>query len=523
MNISSSASVQTASRSADASTDGPIETSKPCCANSLGNDGCEILGEGTIDSLFHQNCDVIARQLECRSLQSAMEGIRSIKTIFLRGSDKNDGRPCRFDFEIDFSSCEIEIEDDGIASFANELSSCTGKKDIDFHIRKLIVPGMSISQYGVEAVNSILKHSWDRCEVLSLSYNYLTNKGIEKLAQAIEHNFFNNRKIDEFQSINKPTPSGLKVLKLENVGMDHVGIEHLRNSFKLNGAMQTLTELYLGDNNFFSGHTGKLGVRQIELLLQENPNIQTISLFATNLGDDALASLACDFQSRRILHLGRNNIGCKGVAILGKIIVGSTTLQELKLNGNPLGENSDGWISFAESMRENTSLKYLDLTNCKIEDDGAISLAKSISNNSTLEQVILRGNYGIGEAGISALIQCLFDTTSLNHVLGSNHTLVNFDFYSSFAHIELSRQLQSLCEINFQLGRMKSKKQKFLCGITTNPWWISCWESENHHDRKITPYLLEILTSRQQVDMLGNTFSVLRNAPLILSSVIVTP
>mmetsp|Transcript_28786 Transcript_28786/g.57728 ORF Transcript_28786/g.57728 Transcript_28786/m.57728 type:complete len:92 (-) Transcript_28786:112-387(-) len=87
-------------------------------------------------------------------------------------------------------------------------------------------------------------------------------------------------------------------------------------------------------------------------------------------------------------------------------------------------------------------------------------------------------------------------------------------------HIESSRELKSLCEINQQLGRMKSRKQKFLCGIKTNPWWISCWESENHHDRKIIPYLLEMLTSGQQVDMFGTTFNVLRNVPLILKNLI---
>mmetsp|Transcript_2325 Transcript_2325/g.5023 ORF Transcript_2325/g.5023 Transcript_2325/m.5023 type:complete len:522 (-) Transcript_2325:207-1772(-) len=519
MNTRTSSITQIVFQSADASNDGPIEIGNSCRPGSLGNDGYEIIGESTINFLHHEN-DIIAAKLECHSLRSALEGIKSFENKFCGGRDENDRMPYLLEFEIDISSCSIEIEDDGIKAIATELFSLTERNDINYRVRELIVPGMSISQYGLDAITSILINSWHRCEVLSLSYNYLTNKGIEKLSNALQHNFFDVCKNDVFKPINKPTSSGLKTLKLENVGMNYVGIEHLRNSFNCNDAMQSLNELYLGDNDFFGGNNANHGVRQIKLLLRENPNIHTLSLFATNLGDDALSSLAYDFQSRRSLHLGRNNITCKGVAILGKIILNSSTLQNLKLNGNPVGDNSDGWFSFTESLKENSSLKYLDLTNCKIEDDGAISLAKNISINTSLEQVILRGNYGIGEAGIGALIQCLFDTTSLQHVLNSNHTLVNFDFYSSMVHIESSRELKSLCEINQQLGRMKSRKQKFLCGIKTNPWWISCWESENHHDRKIIPYLLEMLTSGQQVDMFGTTFNVLRNVPLILKNLI---
>ena len=424
------------------------------------------------------------------SFGDVLQMIRSIKTN-AKGEIENDVKP--LSLNIDLSLCSREVEDGGVATLAKEISALS-QHNKHVKILKLLLPGMGLSHLGMKAISSVIK---DCATEISLSYNYLRNEGVAILSDALCCN------LSEF---------GLQTLKLENVGMDNIGLGHLENAFKNNASMQTLCALYLGDNNLRNANSGH-GLHDLSRLLKENPQIETISLFATNLGNDGVDILAEELQKRRVVHLGRNNIGDVGAAILGKIIANTSSLEEFRVNGNPIG-NTRGWKSLSAALKINTSLNFLDLTNCEIEDNGAISLASSIPCNTSLKQVILRGNYNIDESGIQSLIRCLFDTTSISGILKSNHTITNFDFYSSIAHSKLLRKLQSLCQSNQQLGPVYSCKEKMICCFKTKPWWISCLEMDN--GRVILPSVLEMFTIGR-CDLTGTLFDVLKSIPQIFS------
>ena len=412
--------------------------------------------------------------------------LKTIRIIQTEGAPSNP-----IYLSVDLSSCMREIEDEGAICLTNALSSLHPT----VRVQRLILPGMGISVRGLSAIASFLCNDNANClEEISLSYNYLRKEGVGILAnELLRHNNINP----------------LRILRLENVGMDDRGMEYLRQGISNNNNL-SIHSLYIGDNPL-SRH----GIHQLRKLLEENPDIDTISLYAANLGDEGVEILAKELQTRRVVHLGRNLIGGMGAWALSKVIANNTSLKELRLNGNQtLGkiDNADGgegWEAFAKALEGNSTLRLLDLTNCGIENEGVVRLANSLRYNYFLREVILRGNYKIGADGMKSLIKCLFDVESLDSIVQSNHTLVNFDFYDSMSHSIFSRQLLKLCECNEKAGPVYSRMEKIICCLHSKPWLIPFSEI----DVEILPYALEILTRRLPLSTL---FEVIRNMPNLM-------
>ena len=87
---------------------------------------------------------------------------------------------------------------------------------------------------------------------------------------------------------------------------------------------------------------------------------------------------------------------------------------------------SVGAMAIASALEQNSTLERLDLSHCDIDDDGIQKLANSLkSNNSALQYLYLEGNY-ISSVGVCALLKCVYDTSSMGSLWGSNHSLRAF-------------------------------------------------------------------------------------------------
>ncbi len=66
-----------------------------------------------------------------------------------------------------------------------------------------------------------------------------------------------------------------------------------------------------------------------------------------------------------------------------------------------------GAFFIAQGLRQNSSLRKLDLIDCCIGDEGVKSLGEALVENDSLKELRLAGNNSISEQGLSVLTECL--------------------------------------------------------------------------------------------------------------------
>lgn len=113
-------------------------------------------------------------------------------------------------------------------------------------------------------------------------------------------------------------------------------------------------------------------------------------------------------------------------------------------------------MSIASALEQNRCLERLDLSYCNIDDDGILMLAHSLRHNTTLRYLNLDGN-NITSVGMYALRKCIYDTTSMHSLWGSNHTLRSFfgirsihsrTFPETYTNKQLAQQVREILAMN---------------------------------------------------------------------------
>ena len=182
---------------------------------------------------------------------------------------------------------------------------------------------------------------------------------------------------------------------------------------------------------------------QLEVLdLSHNPNIR-------RSGAESLVTVLCDHKALKSLSLYATNIGEEDCAQLGQLLSSSQCLEKLDVSGNSL--SSDSILSLFKGLQQSRSMKELtigryssvsnhisleamktlhaylqDKENCKLEklyltdsdisSDIAIELARGLSQNSSINEVFLSNN-PIGDEGAAALGQTLTENKTINKLM----------------------------------------------------------------------------------------------------------
>lgn len=152
--------------------------------------------------------------------------------------------------------------------------------------------------------------------------------------------------------------------------------------------------------------TQHAGMALAEILAVHGSKIETLNLCNNALEDDAIVHLAGNVSNCHALtklDLGRNYIGSVGAKALAEYI-----------STNPL------------------HLQHLILWENSIGDTGANYFSKALKSNSTLVELNLGYNH-LSSVGIESLLRAIFDTSSLNALVESNHTLYCL-FSQSYKH-----------------------------------------------------------------------------------------
>ena len=229
-------------------------------------------------------------------------------------------------------------------------------------------------------------------EDLILTDNRLTTSGIVTIAKSLSN------------------ISTLKYLSVQNNLISEEAADSIASVIKINTG---IGELYLGNN--------KLGAGALKIIraLKEVSSLKVLDLNNNNtsgiIADDLAAVI--DHNSLQKLWLANNDLrSCASTILqsLSKI----TTLTHLNLSGNDMSEEVAYFL--ASAIASNSSLEDLRLTDNRLTTSGIVTIAKSLSNISTLKYLIFQSNL-ISEEAADYIASVIKINTGIEELyLGNN-------------------------------------------------------------------------------------------------------
>ena len=136
---------------------------------------------------------------------------------------------------------------------------------------------------------------------------------------------------------------------------------------------------------------GRPGLAALLGLLKTSSEMKELCLVNGGLNDEHIQALSLILKESKLecLSLIRHRaITSQGWSILSEALVGHSTLEELYLRGNSIGD--DVSINFADVLKKNTTLKTLDLaSNEDITEVGWLAFADLLCSTPSIEKTLL--------------------------------------------------------------------------------------------------------------------------------------
>ena len=178
-----------------------------------------------------------------------------------------------------------------------------------------------------------------------------------------------------------------------------------------------------------------------------------VNLTNCSLGDAAITSLmqsicvSMDGNSmvniQLYMSLGANRIGKEGALHIAEVLKSTSVVSELLLpHNNPIGD--EGLRAIFDALKQNETLKYLDVSYCDMSDAGVASLADALKSNNMLEKLHINGNRAVTENGMTSLIEVLSRSSGLLELWIPSF----FEFYRVRNEIQEARMRNGLPRIN---------------------------------------------------------------------------
>jgi len=215
----------------------------------------------------------------------------------------------------------------------------------------------------------------------------------------------------QYQKYNHREDYGIDILRIGNVQLQQEVLD------MLSPALQTLDikSLVLG------GNIGSDLVSFMADIIQHNSYIQGIVWDNQIESVDDMKKLckaikkSTSFTSLALINCFDGN----NLQMMQTILDASHQLGKLVLNNNGIGTVGTNLI--ADFLTSNPPLKRLYLKNNDLNDTDAALLANALQSNTSLERIDLEGNNDITAIGRQALLKSVFNVSSLNACVASNH------------------------------------------------------------------------------------------------------
>jgi hypothetical protein len=148
----------------------------------------------------------------------------------------------------------------------------------------------------------------------------------------------------------------------------------------------------------------------------------------------------------RHLHLTHCNLGSSPEIIL---VILQSEVNYINLENNNI--DSLGAVTIAEHLEGDPPIRRIDLDHNRLNDNDAILISHALKRNTNLYQIALYNN-NFSSIGVRALLTCVLDSSSLNAISESNHTLEKIDFFNNVDRLPIE-QIDCCMNRLFQLNR----------------------------------------------------------------------
>ena len=155
-------------------------------------------------------------------------------------------------------------------------------------------------------------------------------------------------------------------------------------------------------------------------VIKHNPYIQQLGWSNQIETVDDMQCLCSSIKNKDFILIDLDSsFDGNNLQMMQTILGASSQLQQLFLNHNCIGSKSAQLI--ANFLASNPSVECLHLKDNHLNDTAAALLANALKSNTNLQQIDLEDNNGITAIGRKALLESVFNVSSLDTCVASNH------------------------------------------------------------------------------------------------------
>ena len=319
------------------------------------------------------NNKVFGVDLKSCSLGDA--GTKSLMRSISRHIDPHSTVNTHLDMELERN----EIHEEGASHIAEVLNNTS-------IINALSLSGNPICDKGLQTIFNSLKQN-NTLKALNVFGCGMTDAGVPSLAEAMNINTTLERLVFLQQCTNNKiflVSLLYRLYQVQNPSLSQFITEQLGGSLDLSNTSLTPVDC-LAIGYFLSSVTLTTSINKVF----------TVDLNNCSLGDAGTKSLMRSI-SRHIdphstvnthldMDLWSNEIHEEGASHIAEVLNNASIVSGLWLRGNPIGDK--GLQTIFNSLKQNNTLKVLDVSNCGMTDAGVPSLAEAMNINTTLERL----------------------------------------------------------------------------------------------------------------------------------------
>jgi len=170
------------------------------------------------------------------------------------------------------------------------------------------------------------------------------------------------------------------------------------------------------------------GIISLSKLVDDSSKLNTLTIIHNRI--DNMESARCLSRSlrnhARINHIimSHCDLGSSPTILL---IILQSYVSIINLSNNNI--DSLGAVKIAEYLEGDPPIEHLFLGHNRLNDDDAVLISQALKRNTNLRRIDLRSN-NFTSIGVKALLTCAFDSSSLNAISESNHTLTRIIFFT---------------------------------------------------------------------------------------------
>ena len=417
-----------------------IDTLRRLCLSHINISDEEANDIATVVSLNSslEEINISRNNLQTRGVKIIVKALSKIDTLIILNLSNN--------------SVTYKAADD----IAAAISCNTKLQEIDISDNNLHTIGIGKIMKAVQEIYTLKK--------LCLSHNNITYEAGKDIAKAISHNIH----LQEFRiSGNKLSTVGaikivkalqsafnLRALYISDNEIDSMAAKHIasvvghanqlheldisKNEFRSRGIeiiltplqnYDKLTKLYINDNSV----TDDIITHIIGTVISSNTRLREIDISGNNLQVKGAINIAVALQSIVMLTklcISNNNMTCQAANDIAVVITHNAHLQDLDIGGNDL--LAAGATIIAESLQKISTLRKLYINNNKITSEAVDDIAAAVSCNPHLEEFDISKNEIEGSGAIK--LAKSFQQISTLKKLFVDHNMITDEAAGDFAY-----------------------------------------------------------------------------------------